>query len=274
MKTLLKNKFFLIGSILVLFTGFGVYLFFDGFYARKFRTMQDEFLTTTDVNLTGLRELRASGSDIVNLLFIKQKLRDVKGTKIIVDGIQEFHGYIHGIPTTLLGYNTSPPAFRHYLRRLLVTDAIEIRPDFVISGQNEAKAYEFEYKNIKMMSKSVPADESVDELVTFLDNLSEDTWLHFYCHNGRSRTSMMLVMFDIMKNAPKVSLYDIVKRQAFLGSENLFNMDAWQNSTYDKQMLEARKKFIEEFYQFVCQRKTGGIQRWSDWHQTQKKETS
>ena len=265
MKNFLKNKLFLIGSLLILLSGFIVYLFFDGYYARKFRSMQDEFLTVTDVNLTGLRELRASGSDSVNFFIIKQKLRDIKSLKIMVDGMSEFHGYIHGVPTTLLGYNTSPPAFRHYLRRLLVTGATEIRPDLVINGQKEAEAYEFNYKHIKMISKSVPADESIDEFITFIDNLPEEAWLHFHCHNGRSRTSMMLVMFDVMKNAPKVSLNDIVKRQAFLGSENLFDTDAWQHSTYDKQMLEARKKFIEEFYQFVCQRKAGGIQCWSDW---------
>ncbi len=253
------------GSLLVLLSVFIVYLFFDGYYARKFRTMQDEFSTVTDVNLTGLRELRASGSDSVDFFIIRQKLRNIKGNKIMVDGMNEFHGYIHGVPTTLLGYNTSPPALRHYLRRLLVTGSTEIRPDLVINGQKEAKVYEFDYKNIKMISKSIPTNESIDEFVTFLDNLPGETWLHFHCHNGRSRTSMMLVMFDIMKNAPKVSLKDIVKRQAYLGSENLFDTDAWQHSTYDKHMLEARKKFIEEFYQFVCQRKAGGIQYWSDW---------
>jgi hypothetical protein len=265
MKKILKNKLFLMGSLLVLLSVFIVYLFFDGYYARKFRTMQDEFSTVTDVNLTGLRELRASGSDSVDFFIIRQKLRNIKGNKIMVDGMNEFHGYIHGVPTTLLGYNTSPPALRHYLRRLLVTASTEIRPDLVINGQKEAKVYEFDYKNIKMISKSIPTNESIDEFVTFLDNLPGETWLHFHCHNGRSRTSMMLVMFDIMKNAPKVSLKDIVKRQAYLGSENLFDTDAWQHSTYDKHMLEARKKFIEEFYQFVCQRKAGGIQYWSDW---------
>ena len=72
-------------------------------------------------------------------------------------------------------------------------------------------------------------------------------------------------MWDMFKNASLVSINDIVQRHYLLGSENLFDTKVWKNGTYDQNKLEARKMFIEDFYEFVCQRKAGGIQQWSEW---------
>ena len=79
---------------------------------------------------------------------------------------------------------------------------------------------------------------------------------------------MLLVMLDIMKNAPIVPFEDIIKRQHLLGSEDLLNIAAWKKGSYTKQQLEERAAFIKAFYAFVSQRKAGGIQRWTDWLHT------
>jgi len=83
----------------------------------------------------------------------------------------------------------------------------------------------------------------------------------------------MLAMYDIMRNAPLVALKDIIKRQHLLGSVDLFDTIAWRKSrgTYSSDGLKRRKKFIEDFYTFVSQRKAGGIQRWSDWRHLSRK---
>ncbi len=80
----------------------------------------------------------------------------------------------------------------------------------------------------------------------------------------------MLVMYDIFKNAPQVSLNDIVKRQHLLGSENLLNTVVWRKGSYTKEQLQDRAAFITDFYAFICQRKAGGIQQWSKWQKTRK----
>lgn len=267
MKRSLKKKLIFIGGGLVLFIGGLFALFFDGLYDTNFRTMQDPISSTEKVDLRGLRELKASGGFSVNYANIKKRLTHIQGSKIIVDGMSAYHGYIHGIPTTALGYHISSatPGPKHLLRRLLITGAFKIRPDLVQDAREEAKKYGFEYKSFKIKSKSVPADAIVDDIVAFFDNVSPDTWLHFHCHHGTGRTSILLVMLDIMQNAPSVAVKDIVRRQHLLGSTDLFNTEKWKYGTYTKEQLEHRKKFIEDFYTFVCQRKEGGIQRWSDW---------
>lgn len=268
--TFKKKIIFTAISLCVLLIGGLIYLFCDAFYDPNFRTMQDKLTTQEVVDLTGLQELRASGGFSVGYGDIKRRLSSVSGKKVIVDGMSDEHGYIHGVPITMLGYHVSHPGLRHLLRRLILTGTLEKRLDLITSPVEEAKKYGLDYKNIKIVSKTVIKDENVDDIVFLFDEVPEDTWFHFHCHHGKGRTSTMLVMLDIMKNAPKITLKDIVKRQHLLGSTNLFDTEKWKHGTYTKELLESRKKFVEDFYDFVVQRKSGGIQTWSIWRCQQK----
>lgn len=270
MKKSNKKYVALIGGTLVLLVGFFVFVFFDAFYGgNNFRTMQDEIASTEQVDLRGLRELQASGGNSPRFRDLEQRLAHVKKNKIIIDVKCEPHGYIHGVPTVFLGYG-HPPGFRHLPRRFFLTGTTSERPDLIVSEEAEAKKYGFNYLTINIGSKFTAVDENIDQAVAILDNLSENDWAHVHCTNGKGRTSMVLAMLDIMRNAPTVSLDDIVKRQRLLGSVDLYNTTIWRKgSTYTYKQLAARKKFIEDFYAFVCQRKTGGIQKWSDWRKQQ-----
>lgn len=261
------KKRILIGGFSVFLIIFLLYIFLDAFYGSNFRSMHDRILTTQDVNVTGLRELQASGSTSVRFLDLQRRLSHIKGPIFIVDGMAEYHGYIHGIPTIFFGYQREgSPSLKHFIRRLIFTGTTKVKPEMVISEAIEAKKQGFEYKNVNIGSKFIETDQNIDDIVDFYDHIPENAWVHFHCAQGKGRTSVLLVMLDIMKNAPVVSVEDIVKRQYLLGSENLFDTQVWRNGTYDEKKLEERKKFIEAFYQFICQRKTGGVQSWSEWH--------
>lgn len=245
-------------------------LFFDAFYGRNFRSMEDKIGSAQEVDLRGLHNVYASGGSPTCFTSLKWKLRHIDGPITIVDAMSEYHGFIKGIPTALLGYHKSAK-LKHLIRRFLLTGSTDVHPELVVSEEEEAKKYNFDYKKVNIGSTFISNDEDIDNILTFYDSIPENTWLHFHCSHGKGRTSLMLVMLDIMKNAPQVSLNDIVKRQHLLGSEDLFNTEVWENGTYTKEQLENRKEFVEKFYQFICQRKTGGLQKWSDWHQTQYK---
>ena len=231
--------------------------------------MQDTIWSTQHVDLKGLRELQASGGTSVRFADLQKRLQHVKGPKIIVDGMSEFHGYIYGFPTTFFAYHKSP-RLKHLIRRWIFTGTTDVRSELVIPESLEAQNYGFDYKQVQIGSKFMETDDKIDQIVDLYDNLPPSAWLHFHCAHGKGRTSLLLAMLDIFKNAPTVALEDIIKRQALLGSEDLFNTEAWKHGTYDKKMLEDRKKFVEKFYAFVCQRKKGGISYWSTWHAVQK----
>lgn len=268
MKKFFKNKLLLASVAFVFVLAIFVCLFFDGFYAgTHFRTMQDNIASSEQVDLTGLRELQASGGNPPCFFDLKRRLSHIKNDKLIIDAVGDFHGYVKGIPTNFFGYarRPGPPALRHALRRLVWTGSTEIRPDLVVSEAEEAKKNGFDYKHFLIGSKFLTDSKTVDEFVTYISSLPENIWIHFHCNQGKGRTSTMLVMLDILKNAPKVALQDIVKRQQLLGAPNLLDAELWENGSYTQEQLNNRKKFIEDFYEFVCQQKAGGIQLWSEW---------
>jgi hypothetical protein len=263
-----KKKIILAISIIGLFISFICFVFLDAYDMKEFRSMQDEIPSTQEVDLTGLREIRASGGYLPRFPTLAKKLSHVKEDKIIINAESELTEYVKGLPITLLGYRKSTPDWKYYVRRLVFTGTIKERPDLITSGDQEAKKYGFIYKNLVIGSKFSVPDKNIDDIVTFFDNFAQNSWIHFHCTHGKGRTSMLLAMLDIMKNAPKVALKDIIRRQRLLGSVDLADTVRWLTGGYTKEMLENRKKFIEDFYTFVCQRKAGGIQRWSEWHAT------
>lgn len=267
MKKFLREKKILIGTmgLFIVIVSSLYFLLTDDYADAKFRTMQDPFPSSDQVDLTGLRELQASGGAVIDFPKFKKKLSNINHNIIVVDGISEYHGYINNIPVTYLGYNRSDPDLRYPLRRLLFTGTTQAKRELVIPEKDVAQQFGFGYINIEIDSKIITPDKAVDEFVAFIDALPENKWLHFHCRHGKGRTSMMLIMYDIMKNAPAVALADIVKRQHLLGSENLFDTTVWKMGTYTCETLERRKAFIKQFYDFVTQRKAGGIQRWSEW---------
>ncbi len=268
MKSFFKlRNLFIIGSI-CFFIGLILYLFFEAFFNGHFRTTQDKIWSTQQVDLTGLRDLKASGGTSVRFSYLTRRLNHVKETIVIIDGISELHGYVYGIPTTFFAYQNPHPHWKYYIRRWIFTGTADVRPDLIISESEVAQKNGFSYFHVQVGSKFISSSESIDEIVKIFDTLPKNSWVHFHCHYGKGRTSMMLVMFDIMRNAPHVSLTAIVNRQHLLGSEDLLNIAAWKKGSYTKQQLEERAAFIKAFYAFVSQRKAGGIQRWTDWLHT------
>jgi len=268
MKRFFRLRNIILGTILIALFSLTYVLFTDSYSEARFRTMQDPISNAEEVDLTGLRELQISGGPSIIFSNLRKSLSHINKKIIIVDGIRQYHGYINETPTTFFAYERHDPDWRHFIRRLIYTGTTQIRPDLVSPESELIKKYGFEYENIKIDSKVRTPDEAVDAFVTFVDTLPDNVWVHFHCRLGKGRTSMMLIMFDTMKNAPKVALKDIVKRQHLLGSENLFNTVARSRGTYYSSTLTKRKQFIEAFYDFICQRKAG-IQKWSEWHALQ-----
>lgn len=265
MRKFLRLRNIFIGIGIALLIALGVELQDDYRKSGKFRTMKDPISTTEQVDLTGLRDLPIAGGPILPLSTLKERLAPLKGSIIVVDGILSEHGYVNGFPSTYLGYSHNTPSWHHLLWRLIYTGTFRSHPEQIIPPLEEAKRHGMQYVNLQIGSKFKSPDKAVDDFVTLFDNAPPDVKVYFHCHHGKGRTSMMIVMADIMKNAPRVALDDIVKRQHLLGSVDLFDTTSWTGGTYATKTLEDRKKFIQKFYTFICQRKAGGIQRWSEY---------
>lgn len=264
MKKLFRLKTLLYLSFGGAFVGLFMFLFLEAFYSWNFRTTDDNISSNMTINWTGLKELKASGGTSVRFPDLKRKLSHIKDPIVIVDGIHEFHGYIHGIPSTFFAYQHKNPRWKYFIRRLIFTGTTAVKKDLVVPESEMARQNGFLYYKVNIGSKFIASPKAIDEIVNIFDALPPNAWVHFHCHYGKGRTSMMLVMYDMMKNAPQVSLEDIIKRQHALGSEDLLNTTVWKKGSYTKQQLEDRAAFIRSFYDFACQRRAGGTQVWSE----------
>lgn len=249
-----SQKFFIIIGI-ILSIGICIKAQDDCRKYAKFRTMQDSITEYEKVDIKGLEELKIAGGPRLSFAEIKKKLSHIKANKIIVDG---------SIPRRDL----KSKKFSFFMSLIFgnfYTERLEDKSKTISYRTKEAKKYGFEYVAFQIGSKSPSSDSTIDEFVNFFDTLPENAYVYFHCEHGKGRTSIMLVMADIIRNAPKVSLEDIIKRQHLLGSVNLFDVSPWRKGTYHVKMLEERISFIRSFYRFICQRQTGGIQVWSKW---------
>ena len=79
-----------------------------------------------------------------------------------------------------------------------------------------AKSLGMNYYRITARDHLWPAPKYVDQFVGWYKTLPKDAWLHFHCAAGAGRTTVFMVMVDMMKN-PTIPLNTILDRQYLIG---------------------------------------------------------
>lgn len=235
----------------------------DGYRVYRFRTTKDE-LPITQVNCTGLATLNLSGSNKIVFRDLYKKLEKENLPIYILDLSSSSPGYITEFTADFFGYPDSTTV-KHYIRRLLILGRLKIKDSDLRPESQVAAHYKFNYFHLPLRERIIPQSDFVDKFIKVVDSIPPQAWIHTYCQSGRGRTSLTMVMVDILKNSYAVSCQDIIKRQYLLGSEDLANTSLRTNGTYTQQMLNDRKKFIFSFCNYAKQRHTGGISTWSEW---------
>jgi hypothetical protein len=222
----------------------------------------------------GLDTLHVSGSRRPTQGGLIKYLSNVNMPVYIFDLQEEGHYFINGLPETWYGYdrvdevgvNQKKAGARHYYRRLLHTGKLTHTVADVRSEKQMIEDCGFNYLGISMDRRHIPLKEQVDEFVKIVDSLPQPSWVHFHCNAGRGRTSIAMVMMDILRNGKEVSLDDIVQRQHFLGSENIIDTVVWaKKSTYSQRRLEIRRDFLRAFHRYVNDPEGYGATTWLEW---------
>ena len=137
----------------------------------------------------------------------------------------------------------------------------------VQSLENEKRVAEnvgLQYIRLMVSDHMAPNDETVDKFVDLVKTLPPQTWLHVHCRGGAGRSTTFMALYDMLKNADRVSFNDIINRQAAVSPYyNLFDIDRKDpNLTiYYKKRLQ----FLAQFYQFATDSLRGYAGNWSDW---------
>ncbi|WP_454780470.1 phosphatase domain-containing putative toxin [Legionella sp. WA2022007384] len=251
-------------------------------------------------NTIGINELTISGSeepsekgwkDISDYIVRHGHL---KGKPVVVlDLRQESHGYLNGRAITLVSEydwinrgktnDQSLTDQENWLNSLKTQKKISgilssqqfAAKDFssgknisVKKIKNEAELVSrlgFEYHRVYVTDHSAPSDSEVDTFLTIIKNAPKDTWFHIHCRGGKGRTTSFFVMYDMLKNADKVSFEEIIARHASIPPYyNLFEVNRAEPSLtpYYKQ----RVLFLAHFYRFAQQRLKGYQGTWRQWN--------
>ena len=132
-----------------------------------------------------------------------------------------------------------------------VEPPVTMRVHKVYTEEQMLKKHGANYFRLAISDHFRPDDSVVDRYLAFYKQLPKDAWLHYHCYAGMGRTTIFMVMHDILKCAPQgVSFKDIIKRQAILGKTDLSDIpDSKQN--WERQLYIERYRFTEQFYDYV-----------------------
>ena len=265
---------------------------------RNFRTSDDP-LKANKVQApatTGLSDLRASGSGEFTPEGLKLVLAQTRGSVTVFDLRQETHIFVNGLPVSWYASRDWANVGRSQsaieadeaerVQSLNPGSQIEIRPgEAVKKGRASSStpqrvaaerasterdivgAAAASYVRVTVTDHARPLDDEVDRFVLAVRALPENAWAHFHCEAGRGRTTTFMVLYDILRNANRVSLEDIVHRQKILG----YDYDVLQPSgtgDWRAPYTADRAAFVRAFYDYARANPNGRPQLWSEWLQS------
>jgi len=120
------------------------------------------------------------------------------------------------------------------------------------------------YVRVTITDHTRPLDEEVDRFVLAVRALPENAWAHFHCEAGLGRTTTFMVLYDMLRNASRVSLDDIVGRQKIL-SKGYDVLQPNEPGNWKAPYAADRAAFVRAFYDYARANPKGQRNLWSEW---------
>ncbi len=262
---------------------------------RNFRTTDDSIKANKGQipAETGLADLHASGSGEFAADGLKLLLARTRGAVIVFDLRQETHIFVNGLPISWFATHDWANVGRTHdeieadeaarVKSLKAGSKIVVNPGAAIkkpgatssapenvtvehaSMEREVvEANRAAYVRLTVTDHARPLDEEVDRFILAVRTMPENGWAHFHCEAGRGRTTTFMVLYDMLRNANRVSLEDIVRRQQLLGYDYDVLRPADPGS-WKAPYTDDRIAFVRAFYRYAHANPGGQPQLWSEW---------
>ena len=262
---------------------------------RNFRTTDDPLKGNKGETpaTTGLSDLHASGSGEFTPEGLKLLLARTHGSVTVFDLRQETHIFVNDLPVSWyasrdwanVGRSQSAIVADEAARvaSLKSGSKVAIQPGEPVKHGNansvtpqevtvESASTEREvvrtggadYVRITVTDHARPVDEEVDRFVLAVRALPENAWAHFHCEAGQGRTTTFMVLYDMLRNAGRVSLEDIVGRQKIL-NHGYDVLQLSEPGNWKAPCATDRAAFVRAFYEYARANPDGRPQLWSEW---------
>jgi hypothetical protein len=261
---------------------------------RNFRTTNDPFKATKGQipAKTGLADLRASGGGEFTAAGLKLLLARTHGPVTVFDLRQETHIFVNGLPISWFATNDwanvgraqsaieADEAARVQTLKpgsVIMVAGDAVKKSGVASNSRENVTVEHAsterdivvannaaYVRLTVTDHARPLDEEVDRFILAVRALPKDGWAHFHCEAGRGRTTTFMALYDVLRNATRVTLEDIARRQKLLG----YDYDVLRPADpgdWRAPYTEDRIAFVRAFYRYARANPGGRPQLWSEW---------
>ena len=262
---------------------------------RNFRTTDDPLKANKGqmpAN-TGLADLRASGSGEFTDDGLKLLLARTRGPVTVFDLRQETHIFVNGLPVSWYATRDWANVGRSQgaieadesarVESLKPGSKIVVRPGAAVkkpgvtpstphnvtiehaSTEREfVKPNHAAYVRVTVTDHCRPLDNEVDGFILAVRALPENAWAHFHCEAGRGRTTTFMVLYDMLRNAARVPMEDIVRRQQLLGYDYDVLRPA-DSGDWKAPYTDDRIAFVRAFYNYAHANPNGRPQLWSEW---------
>lgn len=272
---------------------------------RNFRMGNDEFKEYPKTGIMpsrkGMDSLQNSASstysekEFINVL---NKLPVPANKVYVIDLRGESHGYVDGTAVSWFAANnwgndgrtlelvkaieheqlnnllkdSSVEIYNFDDKKNITLDKVMINVNSVSTEEEMVKRHGANYFRLALTDHFRPDDGDVDKFLDFYKGLPKDAWLHYHCFAGMGRTTIFMVMADILKNAHEVSFDDIVQRQGLIGIVDLSEIPDSKKNWERKAYIE-RYQFVKHFYDYVKASPRNLPESWSKWAKDHNYET-
>lgn len=262
---------------------------------RNFRTTDDplEENKGETPSTTGLSDLRASGSGEFTPESLKLVLTRTRSPVTVFDLRQETHVFVNDMPVSWYASHDWANVGRSQedierdeaarVQSFKPGSEIDVRPGHPVKHGNgnsvtpqrvtvEGASTERDvvegagthYVRITVTDHAPPIDQEVDRFVLAVRALPENAWAHFHCEAGLGRTTTFMVLYDMLRNANRVSLEDIVFRQKIL-SHGYDVLQPDEPGNWKAPYAADRVAFVRAFYGYARVNLNGRPRLWSEW---------